>query len=124
MRMSDWSSDVCSSDRRIDHHGRNLGLSKHLESLKPTFSANKIVTRPIGIIAPTDLYWPFQANRFDIAGNFPVLALVARPRIENRYPRDRDHFDHLRAEHIHQAASAIRAAIGRASCREREWQYV
>jgi hypothetical protein len=48
-----------------------------------------------------------QADRLDIVDDLAVLPFVTRTRIEHGDPRNRDHFDLLRARYRHQAASDI-----------------
>src|SRR3546814_19888721 len=105
MRISDWSSDVCSSDlvaQRIGAEQRGVG-----------FGAEDIDERA-GVERVDMLGIERQAGAREPVGD---------PRVDDAQPPDR-------AEQPQRAAPrrldqpAVCAEIGRASCRERVWQYL
>src|SRR3546814_14505216 len=109
MRISDWSSDVCSSDLRTEQFGRHVG---EVDRLTVDAGREGITAVEFGAdeAQPAD----------DDAGalNREVIGIVAA-----REAIDRDAGDALQRfgdRAIGQGADKI----GRASCRERVWQYV
>src|SRR3546814_14771731 len=112
MRISDWSSDVCSSDLRHQlHHPARAGVADR--------GAVELAFLP--------------RDRVDEG---PV-AFVARGDAHRREARDLDRVEAVRlraaADHHAQVGAAdllgelpreYMVEIGRASCRERVWQYV
>src|SRR3546814_14102590 len=93
MRISDWSSDVCSSDLQADRRDLRQGGGK-----RPGCEA----ARAVRTVDP---------------GRGRVRALQGRVRRQARRGR-------AQPEHPAGGAQADRAEIGRATCRERGWQYV
>src|SRR3546814_4412466 len=104
LRISDWSSDVCSSDLRIEgdilefvgHDGAGLGKGRHGHG--------------IGVFAAGETRGHFGRRRIGLGGI--DMAVIAEPR-----RRQRQHATKL-------AAAEDADEIGRASCRERVCQYV
>src|SRR3546814_14306109 len=103
MRISDWSSDVCSSDLRRLAHRR---LVDHPAKLDPPLAAEKPLDRDPGLA------------RVDIVGKAAGGA-----------EREAEEFELVGggsgafAEEVEAARAHLRT-IGRASCRERVCQYV
>src|SRR3546814_2078622 len=98
MRISDWSSDVCSSD------------------LRP---GGDTATIPVGFTFPKHVYIVATMNSVDRAA-VPIDSALARrfDRIEMRPNLD------VLVELWGMDKTAIPTQIGRASSRERVWQYV
>lgn len=89
----------------LDHHGRNLRLTQHLEGFQPAFATDEIVSRPPGAITAAHRDRTLQADGLNVVHDLPVLTLVARAWIQNGDPGDRDHFDPVRTDGRHHAAS-------------------
>src|SRR3546814_12706547 len=97
MRISDWSSDVCSSDLR-EEWGRRFGMTHFINSRG--LSREETVVR---ILEVTDGGADYS---FDATGNTEVMRTA------------------LECCHRGRGESIILGEIGRASCRERGGQYV
>src|SRR3546814_19489293 len=112
MRISDWSSDVCSSDLHVPH-GSDLDITdlyeRQIERYAPGFR-DVVIARSV---STSSWYQAHNANLIggDIAGgSHGGLQLVMRPRPglhPYRTPNPR-----------------FFMSIGIASCRERVYQYV
>src|SRR5690606_2039892 len=89
----------------LDHHRRDLALTEHLERFEPAFAADQIITRAARTVMTRHRDRALEPDRLDIVDDLAVLALVARPRVEHRDPRNRDHFDTAGTHGRHQAAS-------------------
>src|SRR3546814_13360938 len=117
MRISDWSSDVCSSDLR--HPALNVDRARRLVEQGDIVGLPAHAWRQVA-----QGYWPrsgaraFQCHRQGRAGAEVLGALVE------------DHADGtpVVAQHLDPLANleddAPVHATGRAACRERRWQYV
>src|SRR3546814_12596986 len=110
MRISDWSSDVCSSDLMLaaleQHfaHATNCpsGCDLAIFSRWPIIGSDYFLKDAAGRKFGPALLW---ARIAPPAGEAFMVATLHYPR-----PTSRD--------------QAVRRQIGRASCRERVWQYV
>src|SRR3546814_12364968 len=107
MRISDWSSDVCSSD-----------LRSSLTACRPNL-------RPCPEIELTNFVMP------DLIRHPALQARIAGPRIDSGMTKAKAEYCHASSTDFRAACSAASAAparsaceIGRASCRERVCQYV
>src|SRR3546814_19156450 len=114
MRISDWSSDVCSSDLKLGVRG-SLAIDPapgtHFD-LSVTWWRNKsdtVAGQGIGFTPATNPATGTSNSRFF---NTPGLADY----IANNFP--------TKASQADWAPEAARSEIGRASCRERMCQYV
>src|SRR3546814_6196654 len=107
MRISDWSSDVCSSDL-LAHHPRPIGMVPVMPLLRPTiFEADRIIlSRDLGdhLLEPIDR--EVEVEIVHLAGE--EMQLPAK----------------LRSERRPIIARIARQEIGRASWRERVCQDV
>src|SRR3546814_11826682 len=99
MRISDWSSDVCSSD--LDTQGHYSGNMTSVQ--KPSYGRRHVGECCICLVCSSPK-WPYGAPLIPIA--VPFQRVVG--------------LDHGSAE----VARLVVREIGRASCRERVCQYV
>src|SRR3546814_17961652 len=110
MRISDWSSDVCSSDLELTYSAPgDPALAKKLvqrivdESMDARVDGQRGFDH--GMFIPLKLMFP--------GADVPVIQLSLR--------RDLDPGAHLELGRV---LAALRDGVGSASCRERGWQYV
>src|SRR3546814_13195295 len=107
MRISDWSSDVCSSDLLLQYAFEQRASDIHLEPRRDTghirFRIDGIMQKVFELPAPV---MTAVTARIKILARMDVA--------EKRRPQD---------GRIKTRSSSGRE-IGRASCRERVWQYV
>src|SRR3546814_18998467 len=119
MRISDWSSDVCSSDLgvpRLDAEFRKAG--KHFLQRDPKFAAGE-VHADTGMDAKAKCGMPGLAVQPDLIGRFEFLGIAIDQRCHHGDLLTRFHLDPL-ARHIARAGSEYRHwKNGVASCRER-----
>src|SRR3546814_18132040 len=110
MRISDWSSDVCSSDLVVERARRPLPPHRLLGDAAPEEWAGEIdqVLVPGGIVSEVDFF------------HYPSRTLVLTDLIENIEPRRVKNILYRWLIRLGGAADQI----GRASCRERVCQYV
>src|SRR3546814_11399057 len=116
MRISDWSSDVCSSDLAIDA----VSVKHHAEQ-RELFKRRRDLHRGFAKLDPTAKdYRSASAKLADQAGEVAHDEVVLRSRIAAELIAT------LTPEQIQQLKTdrAEREEIGRASCRERVCQYV
>src|SRR3546814_15429601 len=115
MRISDWSSDVCSSDLEIHKSFKPFFVGGSDEEKK---AAGEAITRQFTLLTG-GMKGDYLFGAFSVADPFLFVMLrwafafgigVPEPLIA--------YFDRI------QARPAIARAIGRASCRERVCQYV
>src|SRR3546814_4088482 len=71
MRISDWSSDVCSSDLRVDHP-RDMARAREQESLR----SRQMIHQPPDAGERRDM---ILAARLDISGGLDLLEVDRRP---------------------------------------------
>src|SRR3546814_12405084 len=110
MRISDWSSDVCSSDLLSTQHAEEVDHATLKEAVieeivKPVIPAAMISAETRYLINPT--------GRFVIGGPHGDCGLTGRKIIVDTYGGIGRH-----------GGGAVSGKIGRASCRERVCQYV
>src|SRR3546814_18299034 len=98
MRISDWSSDVCSSDLR-----RSLPLMATVVALSMVAGASRLVPGIPAFFMPHK--WTGVVVHDEARAALDQIGGTAAPRVETRWP-----------------LPAL--AIGHASGRERVWQYV
>src|SRR3546814_17181586 len=114
MRISDWSSDVCSSDLQLlslrAHGANHLGWTVTQAVDRPALHKIQI-SLAIVIFQPGTL--PAHKNKLRTAGNF-------HQGVDTRLIKF--HFGFLCS--AKKVMAATHAEIGRASCRERVCQYV
>src|SRR3546814_13435684 len=111
MRISDWSSDVCSSDLRVQHAHDFGTLLVHGQGVE--------------IVDLAVFRWPHRMRQR--AGILGELARAQQPHILDPLDRTRVGIggELLIAEHGEPFLEReLKPAIGRASCRERVGQYV
>src|SRR3546814_4151468 len=108
MRISDWSSDVCSSD---------LGY------IASVFAASSVIGPVLGGLFAEHLGWPwiFWLN---IPIGLAALAVSQKTLGRLKPKRLRHRIDYFGAVLIVAAVTCVLLEIGRASCRERVCQYV
>src|SRR3546814_18508447 len=125
MRISDWSSDVCSSD--LGAISEPLGRISGWGTGNEVGAANALYGLP-----GRPIFWKLDLRP---SGDHPPLrrSLMVRsypnPHLSNASRRfsalSSDFYDQGGMEESHHSISFFyRNAIGRASCRERVWQYV
>src|SRR3546814_19163366 len=116
MRISDWSSDVCSSDLCREFEERRI-------------RGHALTARGLDTLARSIIF-PMMKRASDEAAVFHVAigeirAIMATIGAEDRHlAGTRPHDDHMPVEEFRPVKGAGRHQIGRASCRERECQYV
>src|SRR3546814_2305675 len=111
MRISDWSSDVCSSDLRPSGRRRSATASP-----RRTWSSAFRATERLAQRA-------FNLTHHPVRGRGLTHAALAKRADRRRARRDGEDFGIL--ERAHLAKELIeRQEIGRESCRERVCQYV
>src|SRR3546814_3065768 len=113
MRISDWSSDVCSSDLSIGDaaYGRPI--------LDRALSFDTSITTALKLA-----YLSFDSSRFSSADvGFPV-DFASYARSDRRWRRAQYDYDDLHEQRIWWNEHIKKLEIGRASCRERVCQYV
>src|SRR3546814_15501071 len=106
MRISDWSSDVCSSDLRLLEL-RGVDLAR----IEAAGEISELLGRVVLAVAET------LGDDMEAVDEPPGEA--ARERLE---PRVAKHVEQRRHHHFHRCAGLLE--LGRASCRERVGQYV
>src|SRR3546814_12420298 len=104
MRISDWSSDVCSSDLRRDERGERGGDFARAGILQRDDLAGRAVAVDAGGERAD------AANIVGEIGDDEAVGVAVRGERALRADERTQRFD--------------RRQIGRASCRERVWQYV
>src|SRR3546814_1281032 len=100
MRISDWSSDVCSSDLYFDLHITGLGYLNRIREVKPKKGDAFLACDIAALNGPSD---DVSYVRFDTRVSGSEAQHLVRRCI--------------------QAVDAEKKAIGRGSCRERVCQY-
>src|SRR3546814_17397953 len=115
MRISDWSSDVCSSDLLASAFGSVYAAYGLYDLLAPLIAFLLLALVAFAAFALALLHGPFIAV-LALLGGFLTPLLVASPE-----PAAWGLFAYLLA--LSAAALAV-TQIGRASCRERVCQYV
>src|SRR3546814_6997472 len=120
MRISDWSSDVCSSDRAIAMIRRLH--DKHVDFVVYLQQANNVAD------------WEATKRSYDLYARYvmPHFSGDNRQRIESFEwcGENRGDLSEKRSKAAsamfdkHEAEQRPRTELGRASCRERAWQYV
>src|SRR3546814_18385587 len=126
MRISDWSSDVCSSDRAAgDGEHRRLDLVYPVAALKPhTLSlTGKVHTKS----AEPEPEWRNGITRAVMTVKFPVRSVLAEPVISLARLMELKEGDVNPISFGPEVPVMIgtdRLEIGRTSCRERVCQYV
>src|SRR3546814_8137922 len=105
MRISDWSSDVCSSDLAVERDGSG----HRLVTAQGPVLAREVIVATNGY---TGAATPWMRRRVIPIGSY-IIATEALPKeqMDRLMPTDR-------------IVSDTRKEIGRASCRERVCQYV
>src|SRR3546814_21004020 len=112
MRISDWSSDVCSSDLLVVP---DLSLPALVGIALPLFIVTMASQNIPGIaVLSANGYAPVPGPLFATTGVFSLLAAPFGGHAVNLAA--------ITAAPC--AGEEAHPAIGRASCREREWQYV
>src|SRR3546814_11411542 len=135
MRISDWSSDVCSSDLQVEamtladrivvlNQGRieQVGTPQHLYDRPATrFVAGFIGTPRMNLIAATVRAAGPDRSRLDLAGG----AFLDGPPLAGIAPGAPIPLG-IRTEHVAESGANARAGpgIGRAACKETGCQYV
>src|SRR3546814_16998269 len=120
MRISDWSSDVCSSDLILGH-----AIAEHIEALREEWAANPLGGDIDSILAEYDtvaveIERNSAYNRMLVALFFSVNPIG--PALESIRSLPADRFG--RWLDATPKRALLPRQIGRASCRERVWQYV
>src|SRR3546814_15957174 len=118
MRISDWSSDVCSSDL-ID---RQL-LAGGIEAGRARLHRQQRALA--GAIEPDLVQAPWRAGRLQRLGDLERLQgrVAADQRLDQRAGGRAQVLQAL-VELRGEVVGIPRLELGRASCRDREWQYV
>src|SRR3546814_9974387 len=120
MRISDWSSDVCSSDLHLIVVSSLAAREPHLSSYAASKRAGEIAAREVfagrlTIVRPSVIYGPGDRETLAI---FKLAGQTLVPSVGKGTGR-------IALIHVSDAADVLAALqIGRASCRERVCQYV
>src|SRR3546814_16687363 len=132
MRISDWSSDVCSSDRNQERGDRYVAASLEAILHAPNeFPRN--TTPRVGLYQIFQKIWsasqaPFEAPAHDDNGDGDGREAIAQRRLAALTPRSRQALLLTAMEGFSrdEAAAILEAdeEIGRASCRARVCQFV
>src|SRR3546814_19662400 len=107
MRISDWSSDVCSSDLRL------IAKMPTIAAMAYKYSVGQPFVYPRNDLS-------YTANFLNMTFSVPAEEYVIDPVVVDAM----DKIFTLHADHEQNASTSTVRQIGRASCRERGCQYV
>src|SRR3546814_19529983 len=120
MRISDWSSDVCSSDLLITI--RVEGTAEH--GIATIWDADILIWAASQIVQARDA--GLRSSRLMQVRPYEILRFIGRGTGLRDYQRLKAALDRLQSTTVATSIREItgRRQIGRASCRERVCQYV
>src|SRR3546814_13055616 len=117
MRISDWSSDVCSSDLRVPASVAELLL--HLSGLDRPLQPQGLAGKGRFVLFVTHRKPSFLQNASEAAVPSGAAPIFSSPAVGEACGSE----SRLVASLLHPVKNCQRQ-IGRATCRERVWQYV
>src|SRR3546814_20063022 len=117
MRISDWSSDVCSSDLEFLLHMKPDSCLKYVLALDESSGGDGILVRD-DVKTIADLKGKQVAFNEGSVSQFWLNVILK----ENGMSQDDIEMVNMTSDDA--AAAFMENQIGRASCRERVWQYV
>src|SRR3546814_20925066 len=117
MRISDWSSDVCSSDLADDKSVRRIGLDALTHGLHDLqIDAQQVIAAHARLASDPG------SNNDDVrASNVGIIVRALQVRIKAFH---RAALGKVKCFTLRHALNHVEQEIGKASCRERVWQYV
>src|SRR3546814_6417675 len=113
MRISDWSSDVCSSDLAAVKSAVNADVSEHIENFRSRIAGNQELPLSSDIRAALQSVAPALADYIESAQNIVGLALTDSAAAEAALPAFSESFTALE-DKMSEVSERIEAAVNEA----------